>query len=178
MLSWRELQEVLLDVENTLNNRSLTYVEDHVEYPILTPNALVIGQNLMLPDEILETKDKDLCKRFQNAKKQGGSYGEKNISSFWKYENQRPNVNSGEVVVIQSDDQNKGNCTCSIITDVFPEPDNTVWAVQNETSKAYLQCTVQHLYPIELSCHVDRDGDCRTNRNLHLDNDKMNPEGT
>ena len=86
MLSWRELQEVLLDVENTLNNRSLTYVEDHVEYPILTANTLVIGQNLMLPDEILETKDKDLCKRFQNAKKQGGSYGEKNIKflKIWK----------------------------------------------------------------------------------------------
>lgn len=37
-LSWRELEEVLLDVENTLNNRHLTCVEDDEEYPILTPN--------------------------------------------------------------------------------------------------------------------------------------------
>ena len=35
-LSWRELEEVLLDIENTLNNRPLTYVEDDVEYPVLT----------------------------------------------------------------------------------------------------------------------------------------------
>ena len=34
-LSWRELEEVLLDIENTLNNRPLTYVEDDVESPIL-----------------------------------------------------------------------------------------------------------------------------------------------
>ena len=54
-LSWRELEEVLLDVENTLNNWALTYVEDDAEYPILTPNTLVIGQNLILPDENLET---------------------------------------------------------------------------------------------------------------------------
>ena len=37
-LSWRELEEVLPDVENTLNNRHLTCVEDGEEYPILKPN--------------------------------------------------------------------------------------------------------------------------------------------
>ena len=60
---------MLLAVENTLNNRPLTYVEDDVEYLILTPNTLVIGQNLMLPDKNLETKNKDLCKRFKYIRK-------------------------------------------------------------------------------------------------------------
>ena len=32
-LSWRELEEALVDIENTLNNRLLTYVEDELEYP-------------------------------------------------------------------------------------------------------------------------------------------------
>ena len=32
-LSWRELEEALVDVENNLNNRLLTYVEDELEYP-------------------------------------------------------------------------------------------------------------------------------------------------
>ena len=45
-LSWRELEEVFLDIENTLNNRLLTYVEDDVEYLILILNTLIIGQNL------------------------------------------------------------------------------------------------------------------------------------
>ena len=76
-LSWRELKEVLLDIENTLNNRPPTYVEDDVEYPTLTSNTLVTGQNLMLPDKNLETANKE-----ENAKKQRASVGEENISSL------------------------------------------------------------------------------------------------
>ena len=40
-LTWAELQEVLLDVEVTLNNRLLSYVEYDV--PIMTPNSLLFG---------------------------------------------------------------------------------------------------------------------------------------
>ena len=54
-LSWRALEEVLLYIENTVNNWHLTYIEDDVEYPILIPNTLVIGHNLMLPVKNLET---------------------------------------------------------------------------------------------------------------------------
>ena len=66
-MSSREPDEVLLDIENTLNNRPLTYVEGDAEYPILSP---VIGQNLILPSV------------FENSKKQRGSDEEKNISSI------------------------------------------------------------------------------------------------
>ena len=69
MLSWRELEEVLLDLENTLNNRPSMYVQDDVEYPVLTPNVFIIDQNLSLPDQNLETENKDLCKRFKYIRK-------------------------------------------------------------------------------------------------------------
>ena len=36
MLTWKELQEVLLDVEVSLNNRPLSYVENDVQLPVLT----------------------------------------------------------------------------------------------------------------------------------------------
>ena len=68
-LSWRELEEVLLDIENTLYNRPLTYVEDDVEYPVLAPNVLITGQNLSLPNQNLETENKDLRKRFKYIRK-------------------------------------------------------------------------------------------------------------
>ena len=35
-LRWHELEEVILDVEITLNNRPLGYVEDYVQMPVLT----------------------------------------------------------------------------------------------------------------------------------------------
>ena len=31
-LSWQELEDVLLDVEITLNNRSLNYLEDDIDF--------------------------------------------------------------------------------------------------------------------------------------------------
>ena len=37
---------------------------------------------------------------------------------------------------------------------------------------------MQQLYQLELSCDVDRDGDCQTNWNLNRDNDKLNLEAT
>jgi len=53
-LLWNELEEVLLDVEVTLNNRPLCYVEDDVQLPILTPSAMMFGQPKLIPDEDLE----------------------------------------------------------------------------------------------------------------------------
>lgn len=41
LLSWTELQEVLLDIEVALNNRPLDYVDDDVQLPILTPSSLL-----------------------------------------------------------------------------------------------------------------------------------------
>jgi hypothetical protein len=40
-LKWSELEDVILDVEVALNNRPLTYLEDDIELPALTPNSLL-----------------------------------------------------------------------------------------------------------------------------------------
>ena len=42
-LEWHELAEVLTDIETTLNNRSLTYMAENIEFPVLTPNLLPLG---------------------------------------------------------------------------------------------------------------------------------------
>ena len=41
-LRWYELEEVILDVETTLNNRPLGYVEDDIYMPVLTPQPYAI----------------------------------------------------------------------------------------------------------------------------------------
>ena len=160
-LLWRELEEVLLEIENALNNRLLTYVEDGVEYPILTPNTLAIGQNLMLPNKNLETENRDLCKRFKYIQKWKEAAWLRWRKKYIKLLRERHNMKSkdrmsiakvGEVVIIQSDNRNKGKWRLGIITDVFPAPDNTVRAV--------------------------RDGVCQTNKNFKTNNNKLNPEAT
>ena len=62
-LSWNELEEVLLDVEVTLNNRPLCYVEDDVQLPVLAPSAMMLGQLKLIPEEDLDEEDADLKKR-------------------------------------------------------------------------------------------------------------------
>ena len=60
-LAWSELEEVILDVEITLNNRPLTYLEDDVQ---LTPYTMMFGQPNQLPeDEPDASESKDLRKR-------------------------------------------------------------------------------------------------------------------
>ena len=61
-LFWNELEEVLLDVEVTLNNRPLCYVEDDVQLPVLTPSTMMFGQPKLIPED-LDEEDADLRKR-------------------------------------------------------------------------------------------------------------------
>ena len=49
MLTWGELQDAPLDVEVTMNNRPLSYVEEDIQLPILTPNLLQFGRPNLLP---------------------------------------------------------------------------------------------------------------------------------
>ena len=83
-----------------------------------------------------------------------------------------------EVVFIHSDNRSKAKWTLGIVTNVFSGPDNTVRAVRVKTSKSYTESTVQQLHPLELSCDVDRDNDCRTNGNPITGKDKLNFEAT
>ncbi len=40
-LTWSELSDVLLDVETQINKRPLSYMEDDVELPTLTPESFL-----------------------------------------------------------------------------------------------------------------------------------------
>ena len=51
-LTYKQLKEVLITVEVTLNNRPLGYLEDDIELPPLTPNGLIHGMHISLPKRI------------------------------------------------------------------------------------------------------------------------------
>ena len=48
-LRWSELEEVLLDVEINMN-RPLTYIEEDIQRPILTPNSMILGRDTKMVD--------------------------------------------------------------------------------------------------------------------------------
>ena len=63
-LKWNELEEMLLDIENILNNRPLCYLEDDIQFPIVTPNTLVqYGEDMYILGDGIDTVNGDLMKQ-------------------------------------------------------------------------------------------------------------------
>ena len=69
MMTWVELEEVLLDIEIILNNRPLTYIEEVIDKPILTPNSSILGSDVNFPDAARhENESETMKKRHKNIK--------------------------------------------------------------------------------------------------------------
>ena len=45
-MTYYELEEMQLDVEINLNNRSLTYVVDDIQLNVLTTNSMIVGRDV------------------------------------------------------------------------------------------------------------------------------------
>ena len=62
-LTWEELMDVILDIEVALNNRPLSYLEDDVEQPVLTPTKLLQINPNVIPEATFLRKCKELMWR-------------------------------------------------------------------------------------------------------------------
>ena len=51
LLSWKELSEVIFEVETQLNRRLLSYVEENVQLPLLTPDFFLSQRSIRLPEQ-------------------------------------------------------------------------------------------------------------------------------
>ena len=60
-LRWKELEDVLLDVEVALNNRPLSYVEKDLQFPVLTGMMLACGKNSIQCTLILSVRRLGQC---------------------------------------------------------------------------------------------------------------------
>ena len=59
----QELNEILLDMEIAMNNRSLIYIEDDIQTQVLTPNTLFYGQPIMISEERLDEDTPEIKRR-------------------------------------------------------------------------------------------------------------------
>ena len=67
-LSWQKLKQVLLDVEITLNDQPLSYVEDDVALSILTPNSMFPTTNILPNLQPHHIADVDLWRRAKHLR--------------------------------------------------------------------------------------------------------------
>ena len=57
LLKFRELEDVLLDVEHAMNERPLMYQGEEFKQPVLTPNVLSRGTSTPILDEDLDMEE-------------------------------------------------------------------------------------------------------------------------
>ena len=171
-LRWSELEEVILDVEVAINNRLLSYVEDVVQLPILTPNSLLFGQPNALPElQPHHLEDRELPKRARYLSRCKEAVWKRWTGKYVKALRERhilknagkprtPNV--GEVVLIKSEDKNRGKWKIGITAELIKGRDGIVRAAKLRTGTSHLERAVQQLYPLELSCDRPGNGYGRT----------------
>ena len=62
-LTKQKLKEILLNIETVLNNWPLIYIEEDIQMPVLTPNTLLCGQPIMIPEERIDEDTPEIKRR-------------------------------------------------------------------------------------------------------------------
>ena len=164
-LTWNELEEVLRDVEEALNDRPLSYVEDDVQLPVLTPCAMMSGQPGLVPEESTEEGDADLRKRVKYLRRCKEVLWNRWSGEYLKslrerhnmeHKTEEMNVKLGDVVLIQDAERNREKWNMGIVFKLFQGRDGVVRAVGLRGGKAFLERAVQHLFPLELYCDQEQ----------------------
>ena len=166
-LNFNELEEILLDTEINLNNRPLTYLEDDVAFPVLTPNSLIFEQHTTLPEEDYTEDDgnTEMKRRSRYIKKCKESIWKRWNAEYLRALRERHNmkhkvkkmkISIGVVVLIKNADRNRRKWKIGTVDKLCYGRD-VIRAVQLRSGKSFIQRPIQHLYPLELNCDINRE---------------------
>ena len=136
LLTFDELEEVVLDVEVAVNNRPLSYVEDDVELPVLTPATMMYSQSNLLPEEDADAVENvDLRKRARYVRRckdvLWSRWTMEYIRSLretqnLKHKTKELTLKVGDVVLIQSEERNRGKWNTGIVVKLIKGRDGVV----------------------------------------------------
>ena len=162
LLTWSELGEVLLDIEISLNNRPLSYVEEDIQFPTLTPNSLLFANSNIIPElDPCHLEDKDLRKRARYLLKCKDAMWRRWSTEYLRALRERHRLKhqavdnslaQGDVVIIKEDQRNRNSWKLGIVDQLIVGRDGIVRAAKLRAGKSFLERAVQQLYPLELSC--------------------------
>ena len=133
-----ELDEILLDVEINMNYRPFTYIEEDIQYPILTPNSMILGRDTKMVDGNMIEDNEDLGWRKQQK------YGKRCKDATWRREQREyltalrerhnmqhtskaVNIDVEDLVMIKDESKKRGKWKIGIISELFQDKDNQIW---------------------------------------------------
>ena len=148
-LQWNELQEVLLDVEIKLNNRPLSYLENDVQLPVLTPNSLLLLNNNLLPDLAPHRiENAELRKRAKHLLRCKEAMWCRWTKDYLRSLRERHRVQAeskggklaiGDVVIIRSEDKNRGRWPLGIIEKLITGNDGVVRGARLRAGRSHIE---------------------------------------
>ena len=159
-LSFQQLEEVVLDVELALNNRPLTYLEDDIQVPVLTPNSflhpvLPVPTDLD-PDEITNQQLRRQASRIRSAKeamwKRWTREYLKTLREIHKSHSTEQSIipSKGEIVIVAEENLNRNQWKLAKVLCHLTSKDGKVRGVKLQTATGELERPVQAIYPLEL----------------------------
>ena len=77
----------------------------------------------------------------------------------------RAQVSKGDVVIVQTDEKNRGCWPLAVVTETYPGKDGVTRAGRIRTGKGEIERPVQHLFPLELSCDKHKKPEQRSKLN-------------
>ena len=144
----------------------MSYVEDDIQMPLITPESMMRPQSNLLPElepHLEETVP--LRKRAKYIKKCKDTMWKRWTNEYLRGLRERHNlkhsrssgtVEKGEVVIIKGDEKDRNQWKLGIVEKVLPGKDGVVRAVRLRAGRNQLERPIQHLYPLELSCDIGR----------------------
>ena len=163
-LTWYELCEVVLDIEVTLNNRPLCYMEEDHQLPTLTPNSLLFLNTNILPELQPYHLEEDLRKRAKLMQSTKDAMWRRWTGEYMRALRERHQIKHGsrdnrlavgDVVIVKSDERNRNHWPLAIVTELYTGRDGIVRAAKLRKGKGHIERPIQLLYPLELSCDME-----------------------
>lgn len=145
-----------------LNHGPLSYVEDDVQFPLLTPNTMLFANSNVLPElQPYHIESYDVRKQAKHLLKCKEAMWGRCTSEYLRGLRERhraqagaggPSPKVGEVVIIKTEERNRGKWPLGIVERLIVGNDGVVRGARLRAGKSHVERAAQHLYPLELSC--------------------------
>ena len=162
LLTFNELNTLLIKIEGVINSRPLTAVSDDNRDPLpITPAHLAIGRSLnQLPDaenDKLEESSKRIMERYL--------YLQRLLNHYWKrwrqeylyqltvrnkWQKETPPIQVGDIVLVSEDNISRGKWPLARVEKVHPGRDGLVRTATVRVEKSTLIRPVQRLHRLEI----------------------------
>ena len=163
LLTFTELNTLLVKIEGVINSRLLTAVsDDHRDPSPITPAHLAIGRPLnQLPDvsqENPEESSKRIMERYLYLQRLFNHYWKRwkqeylhHLTVRNKWRKEEPPLQVGDIVLVSEDNVSRGKWPLARVTEVRPGRDGLVRTATVRTEKSLLNRPVQRLHRLEIA---------------------------